>query len=398
MHKLEKKYWSILNLKRYQMKFKNYIKTSIKLSLICLLVVSCKNKREESNQTVSESHNPIKVEFGDPFILDNNDGTYYMYGTGGGAKDGFSTYSSKNLIDWKYEKQVYFGNTESSWNSANFWAPEVYKINDKYYLFFSADWKVNPTKELENFKIGVAVADKPTGPFKDLTDKPLFDPGYPIIDANVFKDADDQFYLYYSRACYKHPVKSEIADWAKKEGLYEEVEESWVYGVKLQPDFKGVIGEPVLVLSPPSSMNDKNAEWESRSVTSKEVNRRWTEGSFTFKHKDTYYIMYSANHFGGENYAVGYATSKSPLGPFTKASNNPVLEKTTSKGGDVTGTGHNMVLFLKNPDKMLCVYHGRTNKSGENRVVFIDEMEILEDGKLIVNGPTTAEKSSELPK
>jgi hypothetical protein len=41
--------------------------------------------------------------------------------------------------------------------------------------------------------------------------------------------------------------------------------------------------------------------------------------------------MYSANHFGGQHYAVGYATSSSPLGPFKKAANNPVLQKNTGK-------------------------------------------------------------------
>jgi beta-xylosidase len=71
-------------------------------------------------------------------------------------------------------------------------------------------------------------------------------------------------------------------------------------------------------------------------VTSKEVNRRWTEGSVAFKNGDTYYLMYSANYFGGKNYAVGYATSKNPLGPYKKADNNPVLQKNTAEGGTVT--------------------------------------------------------------
>jgi hypothetical protein len=101
-------------------------------------------------------------------------------------------------------------------------------------LFYSAQWKENPANEVENFRIGVAVADKPTGPFVDMTDKPIFDPGYPIIDANVFFDTDGRSYLYYSRAAYKHPVKSEIADWARKRGWYKEIEESWVYGVELK--------------------------------------------------------------------------------------------------------------------------------------------------------------------
>ncbi|KAA8486672.1 glycosyl hydrolase family 43 [Arcticibacter tournemirensis] len=333
--------------------------------------------------------NPLKVALGDPYVL-HDKGTYYMYGTGGGAKDGFLAYSSKDLVNWKNEGQVYFGNTNNSWSTDAFWAPEVYQVKGKYYMFFSAQWRHNPTNEEENFRIGVAVADKPTGPFKDLSDRPVFDPGYPIIDANVFFDKDGKVYLYYSRCCYKHAVESEVADWARKKGWYNKIEESWIYGVELKPDFSGVIGKPVMILRPPVSMKDKQAEWESRSVTSKEVNRRWTEGSTTFRRGNTYYMMYSANHFGGEHYAVGYATSKSPLGPYTKASNNPVLQKNTEKGGDVTGTGHNSITYSPNGKEMFCVYHGRTTSTGKERVVFIDRMDILKDGRLVVNGPTTS--------
>ncbi len=343
--------------------------------------------------------NPLAVSLGDPYVLfDATSRLYYMYGTGGGAKDGFLAYSSTDLVNWKNEGQVYFGNNEQSWGIDSFWAPEVYFHNGKYYMFYSAQWKVNPTNELENFKIGVAVSDKPVGPFRDLSDKPLFDPGYPIIDANVYFDTNGKLYLYYSRCCYKHAVESEVAAWAKKQGLYSEIEESWVYGVELKGDFSGTIGEPVLLLRPPVTMDDVQSAWESRSVTSKEVNRRWTEGSYTFKHGNTYYMMYSANHFGGENYAVGYATSNNPLGPYTKAANNPVLEKNTNKGGEVTGTGHNSIAFSPNGKQMFCVYHGRTNKTGDERVVFIDKMEITKDGKLIVDGPSTKIKPMPLGK
>ena len=103
-------------------------------------------------------------------------------------------------------------------------------------------------------------------------------------------------------------------------------------------------------------------------------------------------MMYSANYFGGQNYAVGYATSKSPMGPFQKADNNPVLEKNVEQGGIVTGTGHNMITIAPDGKSMLCVYHGRTSETGENRVVFIDPMEVTEDGKLVVHGPTTGKK------
>lgn len=318
-----------------------------------------------------------------------------MYGTGG-VEDGFACYSSDDLVHWHPEGQVYRGNTPESWAVANFWAPEVYERNGKFYLFFSADWKENPEHELENFRIGVAVADRPIGPFRELTDGPLFDPGYPVIDGNVFTDEDGRSYLFFSRCCYKHPVESEVADWAKEKGMFDEIEESWVYGVEIKPDFTGILGEPVLVLRPPVRMDDRQAEWESRSVTSGEVNRRWTEGSFTLKKGNTYYIMYSANFFGGKNYAVGYATADSPLGPYVKAANNPVLEKNVGKGGIVTGTGHNSVTWSRDGKRMFCVYHGRTAPTGEQRVVFIDPMEIDGNGVLKVNGPTTIEQKVRL--
>jgi len=333
--------------------------------------------------------NPLPVAVGDPFVLHASDGMYYLYGTGGGAKDGFSVYSSSNLGDWKYEGQVYDGNKDNSWCIGAFWAPEVFERKGKFYMFYSAQWRDNPNNEEENFRIGVAVSDKPTGPFTDLFNRPVFDPGYPVIDADVFFDTDGRIYLYYSRCCYKHPVESEIAEWARKKGWYREIEESWVYGVQLKPDFSGVIGKPVLLLRPPVRMNDKQNAWESRSVTAHEVNRRWTEGSFTFRHNDTYYIMYSANFFGGQYYAVGYATGKSPLGPFTKAANNPVLQKNTDQGGTVSGTGHNSITYSPDGKEMFCVYHARTKATGDKRMVFIDRMEILKNGELVVHGPDT---------
>ena len=54
--------------------------------------------------------------------------------------------------------------------------------------FYSANWKDNPSNEEETFRLGVAVSEKPEGPFEDLSDAPIFDPGYPIIDANVYEE------------------------------------------------------------------------------------------------------------------------------------------------------------------------------------------------------------------
>lgn len=369
-----------------------------KIAPLLLIVLMLQNFSGSTAQPIVKSEettykNPLPVVFADPYVLYVKGDKYYMYGTGG-VPHGFGAYSSTDLVHWKSEGQVWSATNKNGWTDSTaawdgaYWAPEVYQVKGKFYLFYSAQWKLNPNKEVENFRIGVAVADKPTGPFTDITNKPIFDPGYPIIDANVLFDTNGKCYLYYSRCAYKHPVQSEVADWAKSKGWFKEIEESWVYGVELKPDFSGVIGEPALLLRPPVSMKDKQANWESLSVTSKEVNRRWTEGSVAFKKGNTYYIMYSANYFGGKNYAVGYATSKNPLGPFAKSDDNPVLAKNVDKGGIVTGTGHNSITYSPDGKEMFCVYHGRTTATGDDRVVFIDRMKILKDGKLVVEGPT----------
>lgn len=379
-------------------KFQIHMKTKniFQLVLIALLSVagsSCSSKSSAAGNAevkTAEVTNPLPIKFGDPFILHASDGKYYMYGTS--LPDGFEAYVSSDFVNWSPCGQVYKGGSENQWNVDCFWAPEVYERNGKYYMFYSANSRNNPTHELESFKIGVAVSLSPAGPFTDLYDHPVFEAEYPVIDANVYFDDDNnRTYLYFSRCCYKHSVDSELARKMKAEGIYDNIEESWVYGVEMKPDFSGIIGEPKLMLQPPTSMSDKQAEWESRSVTAREVNRRWTEGSFLFKHGDTYYMMYSANSYQGAYYAVGYATSKNPLGPFVKSDDNPVLQENLSKGGSVVGTGHNMVLTM--PDgTMYCVYHARMVNNSKDRVVMIDKMEIDDNGKLKVDGPTTKQQ------
>ena len=230
------------------------------LMFASLIITGCKTKAPEFR-----SDNPLPVEFGDPFILKASDGRYYMTGTGG-VRDGFRMLSSDDLVNWQDEGRIFQGNTDSSWCVANFWAPELYEHNGKFYLFYSADWRENPTNELENFRIGFAVSDTPTGPYIDVLNRPVYDPGYPIIDANLYFEGD-RVYLYYSRCCYKNPVESELSEWARAKGMFDEIEESWIYGIELTSDFTGVIGEPVLLLRPPLTMDDPQTEWESRSVT-----------------------------------------------------------------------------------------------------------------------------------
>ncbi len=347
----------------------------------------CGNKKSKAETVATaEVVNPLPMKLGDPFLLHAADGRYYMYGTS--LADGFEAFVSDDMTSWESIGQVYKGATPGQWNESCFWAPEVYERDGKYYMFFSANDRNNPNNEKENFKIGVAVADSPEGPFTDLYNRPVFEPEFPVIDANVLFAPDGKSYIYFSRCCYKHPVESEIADSVRKAGLYDQVEESWIYGVELKPDFSGIVGEPVCLLAPPKELADVQAEWESRSVKAGEAPRRWTEGSFIFPYNGKYYMMYSANAYFGGNYAVGYATSDNPLGPFEKSPTNPVLSENISNGGEVAGTGHNMVLTLPSGE-MYTVYHGRLASAPDDRVVFIDPVKIDDNGILTVQGPTT---------
>ena len=82
------------------------------------------------------------------------------------------------------------------------WAPAVIHANDKYYIFFGAN-DIQSNNELGG--IGVAVADNPAGPFKDVLGKPLIDKfvnGAQPIDQFVYKDDDGQYYMYYGCRLY----------------------------------------------------------------------------------------------------------------------------------------------------------------------------------------------------
>ena len=126
------------------------MRTSLLLFFVCFLLGSV------YAQDAGTYSNPLNVQFVDPFILRTAGGRYYMYGTGAGAENGFVAYSSADLKNWRREGQVYYGNNKNGWGENSYWAPEVYERNGKYYLFYSAQWKENPGRELENFKIGLA--------------------------------------------------------------------------------------------------------------------------------------------------------------------------------------------------------------------------------------------------
>ncbi|WP_145856441.1 glycoside hydrolase family 43 protein [Pedobacter suwonensis] len=248
----------------------------------------------------------------DPTIFVDK-GNYYLYGTS--SDRGFLVYVSKDLKTWKrkagndgfaLKKGDVFGNK-------GFWAPQVFKRKNTYYMAYTADEQ-----------IAVALSKSPLGPFKQETLKAISGTGKQI-DPFVFTDTDGKNYLYH--------VKLDRGN--------------RIFVTELKADFSDIIPEtaqPCLTGTEP---------WENTAKTDWPV----TEGPTVLKKNNVYYLFYSANDFRNPDYAVGYATSSSPKGPWVKYAGNPVISKKLLK---INGTGHGDFFTDKN-GALQYVFHTHHN-------------------------------------
>ena len=230
------------------------------------------------------------TDIGDPFVLKTESDGYYMYCTS--APNGFYCWKSEDLVNWSGKEMCYVRQPDS-WCVDCFWAPEVVFYEGKYYMFYTAK------NQQDSLRIGLAVSEKPGGPFVDVKNEPLFDFGYAAIDANVLIDADGKKYLYYSRDC--------------SENVVDGLKKSEIYGVPLSDDLLSVQGEAVKLLTP-------QQKWEKESGDT-----QWNEGPEMITHEGKYYLTYSANFFASPSYSLGYAVSDSPLGPLSRQRKIPCL-------------------------------------------------------------------------
>ncbi|MBQ9873854.1 MAG: glycoside hydrolase family 43 protein [Thermoguttaceae bacterium] len=245
----------------------------------------------------------------------------------------FDCFSSKDLVEWtKHEKVL--TNDSIQWAKRAMWAPSVVYKDGKYYFFFGA----NDVHKGEIGGIGVAVADKPDGPYQDLLGKPLVNEivnGAQPIDQFVFLDDDGSYYMYYG---------------------------GWGHCnvVKLANDFKSL--EP----------------FEDGSYYREVTPKNYVEGPFMLKKDGKYYFMWSEGGWTTSNYCVAYAISNSPFGPFERI--GKIIEPDPKVG---MGAGHHSV--LQSPSgKWYAVYHRRplTEKDGNSRATCIEEMFFNADGTI----------------
>ncbi|MEO3926706.1 family 43 glycosylhydrolase [Micromonosporaceae bacterium B7E4] len=279
--------------------------------------------------------------FADPHLTAFN-GRYYLYPTTDGYAGWSGTYykafSSTDLVNWTDHGVILDHGPDVSWADNSAWAPAVAARNGRYYLYFSGGAASGNTGK----QLGVAVADSPTGPFRDALGHPLVRgdqfPGGQAIDPMVFTDDDGQSYLYWGQGVAR--------------------------AVRLNADMVSYDPAQVRTITPPG----------------------YNEAPFVLTRNGTYYFMWSENDTRSEDYRVAYATGPSPFGPWTKR--GVILEKRLGAG--IKGTGHHSVVRAPGTDTWYVAYHRFAVPAGNgtNRETTIDRMEFNADGTIRPIVPT----------
>lgn len=250
------------------------------------------------------------------------------------------------------------------WAQQQMWAPDANEKDGKFYLFF-------PAKDYEGiFRIGVAISDSPTGPFKA---EPKAIKGSFSIDPAVFKDDDGAYYMYFG-------------------GLWGGQLQRWRTGVfnADQPEsptaFLPADDEPAL-LPLVAKMTDDLLEFDETPkaleildkngnlLLSGDNDRRFFEAAWLHKHNGKYYLSYST----GDTHFICYAIGNSPYGPFTYTGRilNPV----------VGWTSHHSVCEIEG--KTYLFYHDSSLSKGVThlRSIKVAEIEYREDGSIVTLDP-----------
>ncbi|UBM60836.1 glycoside hydrolase family 43 protein [Marinilongibacter aquaticus] len=182
------------------------------------------------------------------------------------------------------------------WAGRQMWAPDAAEKDGKYYLYF-------PAKDKEDiFHIGVAVGDKPEGPFV-AEPEPI--PGSISMDPAVFQDDDGSYYMYFGGIwggqlqywSTGELVKTEEQPADNEPGLLPKV-------AQLNADMKTFVQAP------------KDLQiWDENGavILSGNHDKRFFEASWMHKYEGKYYFSYST----GDTHKIVYAVGDNPFGPFT---------------------------------------------------------------------------------
>jgi xylan 1,4-beta-xylosidase len=322
----------------------SYLRIPLLIFVLFFFLLGCSSVKHLGEQ----KNNYQNIYLADPTIL-FYEGMYYLYGTvGANADNGFLVYTSKDMKVWSASKEVNNGYALQKgdvYGTKGFWAPQVFIYKNKFYMAYVA-----------NENIAIAEGTGPLGPFTQKVKEPLVARGNQI-DPFVFIDDDGKKYLYHVRLGGGNKIfVAEMAD-----------------------DFSAIKPETL------HECITATEPWENTA------NSKWpvTEGPTVIKHKNLYYLFYTANDFRNPDYAMGYAVSNSPSGPWRKSTGSPIL---TKKEIGINGPGHGDMIITKNK-KMFFVFHTHNSNTlvSPRRTAMI-EIKFSKDSE------TNIDKLSILPK
>jgi hypothetical protein len=274
--------------------------------------------------------NPLNIQssgFGadgpaDPCVVEYL-GTYYLYPTGN-SQD-YRVMLSEDLVSWRGGAIAFAVPSGSPWKDGWLWAPEVQRINGRFYLYYSAG-------NANGLHVGVADCDTPEGPFTDRSyGAPLISAS--SIDACCLLDGTN-LYLYYA---------SGGSVWVRK------------------------LLDPLTVDTSVSARRciTPDVPWEGS------VN----EGPYVIKRGGIYYMLYSGNGADTANYGVGTAWAVQPRGPWTKQPGpyNPVFSRNDAIG--LWGPGHGSPVIGPDGVSDWYAYHHKiSSANGWPRLLALDRI------------------------
>lgn len=241
--------------------------------------------------------------------------------------------------------------------SSEIWAPEIHRLNDKWYLYVAADDGVDANHRMYVLE-GNSQDPQGTYTMKGTMTLPAFENRWGI-DGTVLQQGGKNYFVWSGR------TNSGSTDTTSTQGLYiAEMANPWT-----------LTGTRTLISSPTYSW-EKNGHW---------VN----EGPEILKHGDDTFLTYSASGFYTDDYALGALKLKPNTDPLKAASWVKQPTPIFQKGNGVLGVGH--ASFVKSPDATedWIVYHGKTT-SGGARQLFIQEYTWPTNGTISIGTPLAA--------
>ncbi|WAJ71799.1 glycoside hydrolase family 43 protein [Catenovulum adriaticum] len=378
------------------MRFKTIIQHASSYLCTIMFITACSQVSNEPPAQTTYAfnyQNPISSGIGKGGLRDAQvfrDGDWwYMTGTSyphwsrqedeasGQLNKGVILYRSKNLINWESRGYIVQPVGKHKWYYRRFWAPEVQKIDGKYYALFNAR---NDTLGYVGQFTGYAVANHIEGPYKVVTDEK------PLTEGNdlTFYHEDGKTYAFWNKGKEFGIGFAEI-DLATGTLLSKPQSAIKPGPVDFDYDENGNLLKVPGYDGRPIPKVKKYYEWDSIGI----------EGAYVVKRQDTYYLFYSSWTRG---YEIGYATAKSLKGPWIKNPDNPfygAMSKIAAEKsgftwqGDINSpfnqVGHNAI-FTGPDGKLWLSCHG-IDSSGIPSLV-IDPIWFDEQGNVHSNGPS----------